>query len=213
MAKFFNYFPKTFYSNDDNAKSLNVITNIITRFTFENKLKENSVTYYSYLIQDGDTPDIIARKFYGSSERHWIVLMFNDIIDPQYDWPLTYQNFNEFIDMKYSGPEYANTTTKYVGIEWASSNDYLYYKVITKTSADNTTIEKYEIDYETFINLPETSNEYVLPDGVAITETITKETKTYYQYEQDLNESKRTIKLLKPEFVSAVEAEFKRVIK
>jgi hypothetical protein len=32
-------------------------------------------------------------------------------------------------------------------------------------------------------------------------------------YENELNENKRSIKLLKPEFVSAVEKEFKKVIK
>lgn len=213
MSKYFNYFPKTFYSNEDNAKSLNVVTNIITRFNFESKLKENSVTFYSYQIQDGDTPDIVARKFYGSSERHWIVLLFNDIVDPLYDWPLNYTNFNEFVDKKYNGPDYANSETRYAGIEWASTNIKSYYKVVTRTSSDSSIVERLELDLDSYDQLGESSTNYVLGDGTTITETITKLTKSYYEYEQDLNETKRNIKLLKPEFVSAVEAEFKRVIK
>jgi hypothetical protein len=50
-------------------------------------------------------------------------------------------------------------------------------------------------------------------DKTARPQTVTKETQSYYQYEVDLNETKRDIKLLKPEFVSAVEKEFKKVIK
>jgi hypothetical protein len=36
---------------------------------------------------------------------------------------------------------------------------------------------------------------------------------TYYDYEEELNESKRKINLLKSEFVPEVEKEFKRVVK
>jgi len=192
MSKYFNYFPKTFYSNEDSAKSLNVVTNIITRFNFESKLKENSVTYYSYQIQDGDTPDIVARKFYGSSERHWIVLLFNDIVDPLYDWPLNYANFNEFVDEKYNGPDYANSETRYAGIEWASINTKSYYKVITRTSSDSSIVERLELDLDAYDQLGESSTNYVLADGTTITETITKLTKSYYEYEQDLNDASQS---------------------
>ena len=40
----------------------------------------------------------------------------------------------------------------------------------------------------------------------------TKETETYYQYEIKVNDEKRNIKILKPEFAPAVEEEFRRVI-
>ena len=46
-----------------------------------------------------------------------------------------------------------------------------------------------------------------------MTESITKKIKTYYEYEQELNNDKRVINLLKPEFVPEVEKEFKRVVK
>lgn len=213
MAKYFNYFPKTYYTLNDKSSAVDVVTNIIARFSFEKTLKENAMAFYEYSVKDSDTPEIIAKKFYGHQERHWIVLMFNDIVDPLYDWPLKYEAFNEFIDKKYSGPDYANTTTKYAGIEWASINDHSYYKIITRTSSDSSIVERIEVDYETYINFGESSDNYVLGDGTSITQTITKETKSYYQYEQDLNEAKRNIKLIKPEFVPEIEKEFKRVIK
>jgi hypothetical protein len=54
---------------------------------------------------------------------------------------------------------------------------------------------------------------FVLQDGSTIVQTISKEKQSYYDYENELNENKRSIKLLKPEFVSAVEKEFKKVIR
>jgi hypothetical protein len=41
---------------------------------------------------------------------------------------------------------------------------------------------------------------------------VSKETKTYYDFEIEDNEKKRRIKILKPEFVFAVDQEFRRVI-
>jgi hypothetical protein len=58
-----------------------------------------------------------------------------------------------------------------------------------------------------------TTTSYTLQDSSTITQAITKEKQSYYDYENELNENKRSIKLLKPEFVSAVEKEFKKVIK
>jgi peptidoglycan hydrolase CwlO-like protein len=41
-----------------------------------------------------------------------------------------------------------------------------------------------------------------LANGKKITETISKSKQTYYEYELELNESKREIKLLRSEFVT-----------
>ena len=54
-----------------------------------------------------------------------------------------------------------------------------------------------------------TTTNLTLDDGNPITITTTKETKSYYDYEVEENEAKRTIKLLKPEFVSSIEEEIK----
>ena len=216
MAKFFNYYPQTAYVSNTDSPGVEVVTNIISRFGFEKELKENANAFYKYTIKDSDTPEIIARKFYGHSERHWIVLLFNDIIDPQFDWPLKYETFTSYVNEKYSSSEYADTAnTSVSGLSWAQnvSNVQSYYKVITRTSADGTQIqEKLEVDANTYANVGTSTVSYTLSDSSSITETISTETKTYYTYENELNEEKREIRLLKKEFVSSVEKEFKRVI-
>jgi hypothetical protein len=217
MAKFFNYYPKTFYSSNANSIGVDTVTNIIARFGFEKKLKENSSAFYKYSIKDSDTPEIIAAKFYDNVERHWIVLLFNDIIDPQYDWPLESRTLINYIDTKYSSNLYANTVnTSVTGISWAQNISHVqaYYKIITRTSADGTDIvEKITVDANTYANIAATSISYTLNNASSITQTVSKTTKSYYDYELDLNEAKREINLLKSEFVPEVEKEFKRVIK
>jgi len=215
MAKYFNYFPKTFYSNDNASTGLDSVTNIIARFGFEQSLKNNSSAFYKYQIQESDTPEIIAHKYYGSAEKHWIVLLFNDIIDPQFDWPLKYDVLIDFVDAKYTANGAANTTVQ-SGLAWAMStnNVQAYYKIVTKTDIDNVTlIEKIQVDANTYANVATSSTTITLQNGDAITQTITKSKKTYYDYEMEENESKREITLIKSDFVKEIEKEFKRVIK
>ena len=129
MARFFRYFPKTLYYSKLDSKSLDTITNILTRFKFENSFKENSVTYYEYDIKDSDTPEIIASKFYDSPEKHWAVLLINDIIDPQWDWPMDQGTMIKFIESKYS----ANATVGQTGVHWSKNNTKNYFIIQTRT--------------------------------------------------------------------------------
>lgn len=217
MPRFFNYFPKTLYTSNTRTAGVDTVTNIIARFGFEPSLKNNSAAFYKYNIQESDTPEIIASKFYDNPERHWIVLLFNEIMDPQFDWPLQYQPFVDYVNTKYSAPKYADTAnTSVSGLSWAmnTNNVYAYYKVVTRTNSDEISItEKIEVDANTWSNVALSTVNYTLQDNSVITEKITKEIQTHYQFEEELNESKRQIKLLKPEFVDQVEKEFKKVIR
>jgi len=218
MAKYFNFFPTTAYTNSDTSSSLDIVTNIISRFAFEESLKQNSSLFYSYDIQDGETPEIIASKYYGSPEKHWIVLMFNNIIDPQYDWPLNQRTLIKYINDKYAVNGATNNPSQ-SGLVWAQNetNVKIYYKIVTRLSSKptkNQIVEKIEIDSDTYTNLLVTTTTYTLQDGSKVTQTIDKEAQTYYDYEVELNDNKRKIKLLKAEYVTeaGLMNEFKRVI-
>jgi len=208
MSKYFNFFPKTLYTTD--TKNADVVNNITSRFNFEETFKNNTAVCYEYDIQDSDTPEIIASKFYGDSERHWIVLLFNDILDPQFDWPMDYRTLISFIDEKYSASANANQS----GSSWAQSHTKAYYKIETRTtiSTNTITVKEIEVDANTYANVTISSSNVTLADGYIITIAVSKDTQSYYDYEMELNESKRSIKLLKPEFVGNIESEFRRVI-
>lgn len=211
MANYFSKFPKLDYSYN-NFNTFDYVTNIVARFALEKQTKDNTVIYYEYDIREGDTPEIIASKVYGSAERHWIVLSMNDIVDPQYDWPLTTITLNNYIDSKYSSSEYANSTISGDGLIYAQSNIHSYYKVITTTIPNgNKIVNKYQIDSNTYANVSSSTSSLTLQDSAVITIATTKTTKTYYDYEVEENENKRKIKLLKNDFVGILENELERV--
>jgi hypothetical protein len=209
MSKYFNFFPKVLYTTD--SKTGDVVNNLTTRFNFEEKFKNNTAVCYEYDIQDSDTPEIIASKIYNDPERHWIVLLFNDILDPQFDWPMDYRTLVSFMDEKYK----ANANTGQSGTNWAQSHTHAYYKIETRTTirTNTITVNKIEVDANTYANIANSSSTVTLPDGYVITIATSKNSQSYYDYEMELNESKRKIKLLKPELVNAVEEEFRRVIR
>ena len=222
MAKYFRHFPKTFYTPSDDSPGLDSVTNIISRFTIEPTLLENTNLFYPYDVQDTDTPEIIADKIYGNSERHWIVLAVNQIVDPQWDWPLNQDTFIKYVNDKYTAN--ADTENNETGIQWAldESNIHAYFKTVTRTitagasnresRSRNQTIEKLEIDANTYASVAaETTFDDVLNDGTRVIETVTKQTESYYTYEFNENEEKRSIKILKSDFVLELEKEFKGV--
>lgn len=212
MAGYFSNFPKIYFSIND-GESVDRITNIMAKFSLDESFKENTAVYYKYDVTEGDTPEIVAHKLYGSTQRHWIVLLMNNIVDPQFDWPMTSITLNNYIDAKYSNTQYANSTTSGAGLTYAGSNIHSYYKIITTTIPNGSKIvNEYEIDANTYDNVSVSTASVTLADNNVITISTSKDTKTYYEYEVELNESKRKIKLLKPEFVTSLEDEVKRVL-
>jgi hypothetical protein len=211
MAKYFNNFPKEYYTLEDKPNGLDIVTNIISRFSLEQSFKENTSIYEKYNVQDSDTPEIIAAKMYDSSERHWIVLAMNDIVDPQFDWPLDYRTLISFIDDKYTAN--ANVSAGQTGLVWAQQNTQSYYSIETRTTTKNGEYleKKVQVDANTYANVSVSSSNVTLNDGNQITISTTKENKSYYDYELEENENKRQIKILKPEFAYALEQELKNV--
>jgi hypothetical protein len=217
MAKYFNYFPRVPYIYDINQTSVDIVTNLTFKFKFNETFTENSVVYYDYIVPEGETPEILASKLYGSSERHWIILMINNIINPLNDWPMNSYSLNKYINVKYSTSEYADTAnTSTTGIQWAESNIKEYFikeKTTILNTRDSQEITIF-IDAQNYANTsPITSNNYTLIDGTQVELTKTKGTKTYYEYEIENNENKRKIKILKNEFLGLVEKEFRQLTK
>jgi hypothetical protein len=102
MSKYLEYFPRIYY--DAERKKLSnyqIVTDITFRLGIIKNVLSNISAFYYYTVQDGETPEIVAEKFYGSAEAHWIVLYANEIYDPQYDWPLSFRSFKNYLVNKY----------------------------------------------------------------------------------------------------------------
>jgi len=209
MSKYFNYFPKTSYTFD--GTNIEYVTNLLSKVSFESDFKDNSVIYYEYLVGDGETPEIVAHKIYGSAEKHWIILMLNDILHPQFDWPLNESSLNKYIDIKYRQSQYANSSTEGTGTTWAQTHAKEYHKIETKTNTklnETISVNTLNVTQNDYANVAATSTNYTLSDGIIVNIKVTKDTLSYYDYEIDENENKRSIKILKPDFVPVVEQEF-----
>jgi len=209
MSKYFINFPKTYYSLENKVSNVDVVTNIVSRFSMEQSFKQNSSVYEKYNIQESDTPEIIASKYYDDSEKHWLILSMNDIVDPQTDWPFDYRTLIRFITDKYS----ANASPGQTGLEWAQGHTQSYILVETRTTvgSKDSSVSRVIVDANTYANTATSTSTVTLKDNNQVKIVISKETQSYYDYENEENEKKRQIKLLKTEFADALVSELKVV--
>ena len=213
---FFDKFPVLAY--DIAGKRLSnyqISTNIFFRIRILREILGNISAYYEYLVSDSDTPEILADKVYGNPEAHWIILMANDIIDAQYDWPLNYKNFNNYIINKYGS--IANAKTQIHHYEKVVTREEQLTGIVTESrftvNFDKLTDNTPSVPYDYYENLPETQevNTYNLENGRTVTEIIRREAITYYDYESQLNDNKRSIKIIKPEYYGQILREFENL--
>ena len=205
MIQYFQYLPKEFYTLSSNTTSLDIVTNVTQSVRFDDAIKTNGAAYYSYIVSDGDTPESIADKIYGSSQYHWVVLLMNDIVHPQFDWVLDKTSFDRYVNKKYT-PQANNTMS---GLTWAQNNTQSYRKTINRTikNTGQKSTEIVVVDANTYANVVVSTNEYTLQNDVVIVESVAKDYLTYYVYEENLNEEKRKINLLRPQYLNAVTKE------
>jgi hypothetical protein len=168
----------------------------------------NISAYYVYTINDGDKPEILAEKIYKDPEAHWMILYANDIVDPLYEWPLNYNDFINYIANKYGSVALAQTTYHH------------YEKVVTRLEQFSgvTTVERITIDYDKqadttlpydyYVGMAESTETTYVVNGKSIKETITKSAITNFDYENDVNEAKRLIKIIKPEYYGYILNQF-----
>jgi hypothetical protein len=82
-------------------KELRAVKDITTNVRFRKQLLSQITLYDEYDIQNGETPDIIAAKYYGSSEYHWVVMLANERFNYLEDFPLDYHTFELHVKEKY----------------------------------------------------------------------------------------------------------------
>jgi len=82
-----------------------IVTNLLRRVAMRSQIKENTLIFDTYDVQEGETPEMIAHKLYGDPELHWIVLMSNDIVNRFHDWPMNTNQFLAYVRDKYDNPD------------------------------------------------------------------------------------------------------------
>lgn len=180
MSNYFSFFPSIEYNFDALDQDSALSKNIMLRFVAKSKIKEKNVVYYTYSIQDGDRPDIIASKYYGNPNYDWIIMVTNDIFDVNYDWPLDYLNFRSFLEDKYGS------------VPDAKAKVHRYERILKKAEPDSFGNDGDErviiVDETTYNNLALNERRRV----------------TAYDYEVELNESKRNILILDRQYIEQI---------
>ena len=179
MAFYFRPFPKVQYDLKKNNQQL-LLTNVTARYKIRDELKNKAAIFYNYTVKEQDTPSNVAFKYYGDETLDWVIFLVNDIIDPYYDWPLSYSSFIEYIRNLYGSVSNAKATV------------YEYRQILNqqKVLFDGTIIPKRTlvVDQNTFTNL-------------AVDE---KEEIDAYEYYDEQNDLKRNIRLLDERYIGLV---------
>lgn len=241
VSSFYDLFPKIKYDINNNKllRKYEDVTNIFYRIGIIREILNNSTSYFVYDIEDEDTPEILAEKFYGDPGAVWMILLTNEILDAQFEWPLNYNTFNQYIIEKYGSIETAqitphhyekvitrrNTRTDFVSETrfWVNkdrlTNDmpdsipFSYYSPYMITDLDNGQ------PFETTLargNLALTGD-YSEPqiytiNGEPIEVTIKGEEIFCYDYEKRLNDDRRSIKVIKSDYYVFIQDELKKML-
>ena len=197
--------------NRDQNNNYYSLKNLVTRAELVDKLKDNVNLFYGYSVQEGDTPEIVAHKYYGDQNRFWMVLMANNIFDPEWDWPLTANEFTTYLNDKYSS---AAEDAHLDVLSYTTTTIHHYEKLISTLDGVSLyqTVKNIVIDVDTYNDIIEKTEVRTLPDGATVTYKISKKPVYIYDYENELNESKRNIKLVKSQFASDMERQLKLVM-
>ena len=135
---YFSYFPIGTYDikNDGNVK---LVTNLMVRVKLRSKVLNESMLYDLYDVPEGETPEITARKHFGSQYYHWVILLTNNITDRYYGWPLTTFEFENYMNDKYTNPDGVHhyEITQKSGVTTGNGPSDYSHKIIVNSTEPN----------------------------------------------------------------------------
>ena len=168
---YFNYIPDFNYvDRNPNAKLGDQVRvkNLFRRIKLREDIFQDTTVFEKYQIRGDDRPDNIANQFYGRPDYDWIVLVSNNIVNIQTEWPMPQNTFDTFILNKYGTYQNANAVRHYETREVKNTQgvtivpagqivdkgySYTYYEEFQQAFVDtgDITVEVTNYDYETRI--------------------------------------------------------------
>jgi len=161
--------------------------NFFRRYKLNDDVFSYAVFFKKYAIEDGERPDILAKRAYGDPFYDWVILLTNNMVNAQYDWPMSNHEVNKVLESEYDD----------------AYTEIAYYETIK--------IGQYaaglRVD-EAFFNAQHKINNngsVSIVDGSAICGPVTVAEDFYRE-----NEKKREIYLLKPAFFQSFVDDFRK---
>ena len=207
MSNYFKRIPNIDYvSRLPNAKigDYMKVKNLFKRGVLRDDIFQDLAIFTKYEISNDDRPDNVAFDFYGDSNLDWLVLLCNNIINIQSEWPMSQKSFDNYLISKYTESGDSDTDTYdriYNGVhhyetkQIKNSNDVEILAEGLTVSPDYT-LTYYDWLVSGYVILSKAANETY---NTSLLTPITN-----YQYEEKIEDDKRNIFLLKPLYVSLV---------
>jgi hypothetical protein len=234
--KYFRYFPEIEYDLDASGQKRIIVDSF--RFAkIVTKFKDDITFYRFYDIPEGERPDHTSMKLYDTPNYYWTFFVANPELKSIDDWPLSNADLNDKIKHDYKGNministfdffnKFQNGETvaglisgasavvvgKNTSLGWIEVGDitgsFSAGEIIQgQTSGDTATITG-------SVEKLKATHHYENGDGVTVPRnTAGAAIVTNLQYEQALNETRKRIKVIRPEAVDRVVKQFRKVIK
>jgi len=183
--------------------------NLFRRVKLQDSIKDRATLLSRYVILEGQRPDTIAEKFYGSSDLDWIIVLTAEITNIKDQWPLSNYDLYKYVESKY-GLEKINDIHHYETIQVIDANGRLILPAGQIVDSNF----KIPAPYDATL----TSNEYT---AVGAYENITYSGTgdinpvigvSNYEYETRKNEEKREIYILNPIYLQQYLSEMREIM-
>ena len=206
MSNYFRKLPNLNYPSPLKTRESNLdvvqTKNLFRRAKVREDLFANFMQFDKYKILGDERPDNVAEKVYGNSDLDWVILMSNNIIDINNEWPLDQFQFNEYLNNKYTPNELASTH---------------HYETEEFRDRDNQLIVPAGLIVDKNWSMEYLSGEQIRSTNTpSITSNMSQNPVrevTFLEFETSLNEQKRNINVLKRDLLGLFIKDFDRVMK
>ena len=166
--------------NDRNsAYDYQVVKNIFKRAVIRDDIFNEITAFTKYSVVGDERPDQVAYQFYNDSGLDWVILATNNIIHVRDEWPMGNQDFLTYLNGKYTEAELANI-------------HHYETKIIRDSSGTLIQPEGKRVPAGYTVNF--------LDNGTLRSESSLTSF-SFLEHETDLNDAKRNINILRPEFL------------
>ena len=162
--------------------------NFFRRYKVNENVFSSAVYFNKYAIRDGERPDSLAKRFYGNQFYDWVILITNNMVNAQYDWPMQNYELYRVLEQEFDDPY---SEINHYEIKEAIGQ-YAAGLHVDKTFYDGT----HKLNIDGVVTL-KNGNEIASPITVA----------EHYHVE---NEKKREIFLLKQNYVRSFVDDFRK---
>ena len=216
MSNYFKRIPNIDYvSRLPNAKigDYMPVKNLFRRGVLREDIFQDLAVFTKYKVDGDDRPDNVAYDFYKDSDLDWLVLVSNNIINIQSEWPMSQQSFDNYLVNKYSKSGESDTDTYnriYNGVHHYETKQIKNSAMVEILAEGLTVSPEYTLTYydwlvDGYVSLTKADDEAY---NTSLVTPVTN-----YQYEEKIENDNRNIFLLKQMYVSLVLDDLREMMK